>query len=151
VLGVGLGQYVRAKDDYLSDRTTELQLEGVRDQLLHNLPLSILVESGLIGFGLYLWMFFAWTRDAWRLWRNSRLPDWARSQGLIMMGLMAAYIPNALFQPLGHMNVVQMTFFFVAGMNAALVGMLQTTEAAPQTRPLQQQPRPILLPAGDVR
>jgi len=149
VLGVGLGQYIRAKDDYLSDRTTELRLEAVRDQLLHNLPLSILVETGLIGFGLYLAMFYFWIRNAWRLAINRQLPDWVRSEGRVMLGLVAAYIPNALFQPLGHMNIVHMLFFFVAGMTAALASTSQTPLVARRVAPLRGQRQSELLAACD--
>ena len=149
VLGVGLSQYVRAKDEYLSDRTTDLRLEGIRDQLLHNLPLSILVETGLVGFGLYLAMFYAWTRDAWRLWSNRRLPDWVRSHGLIMLGLMVVYIPNALFQPLGHMNIVHMMFFFLAGITAALAAKYVPSRslARPQAT---RQPVALASPTGNA-
>jgi len=150
VLGVGLSQYVRAKDDYLSDRTTDLRLEGIRDQLLHNLPLSILVETGLVGFGLYMAMFYYLLRDAWRLWRNRAAPDWVRSQGLIMMGLAAAYVPNALFQPLGHMNIVHMMFFFVAGITAALAGTVQPAVSFPAAH-RQPLPKPVLSAAGNAR
>ena len=151
VLGVGLSQYILAKDEYLSDRTTELRLEGIRDQLLHNLPLSILVETGLVGFGLYLAMFYAWTRDAWRLWRNRRVPDWARSQGLMMLGLMVVYIPNALFQPLGHMNIVHMMFFFLAGITAALAATFQPSGAKSRSMPVLRPAAAVMSPVGNAR
>ncbi|MCE9555092.1 MAG: O-antigen ligase family protein [Planctomycetes bacterium] len=151
VLGVGLSQYVLAKDEYLSDRTSDLRLEGIRDQLLHNLPLSILVETGLVGFGLYLAMFYAWTRDAWRLWRDRRVPDWARSQGLIMLGLVVVYIPNALFQPLGHMNIVHMMFFFLAGITAALAATFQPSATKQWARPVLRPVAAELSPVGNAR
>jgi len=151
VLGVGLSQYVLAKDEYLSDRTSELRLEGIRDQLLHNLPLSILVETGLVGLGLYLAMFYAWTRDAWHLWRDQGIPDWARSHGLIMLGVIVVYIPNALFQPLGHMNIVHMMLFFLAGITAALAATLQPTKHPAKFVTVGRPSMAPMLPVGSAR
>lgn len=150
MLGVGLSQYVLAKDEYLADRTSDLRLEGIRDQLLHNLPLSILVETGLVGLGLYLAMFYAWTRDAWRLWRDRRAPDWARSHGLIMLGSIVVYIPNALFQPLGHMNIVHMMFFFLAGVTAALAAKFQPSEIKSRTLSALRPAAPAMSPVGNT-
>ncbi|MCE9548244.1 MAG: O-antigen ligase family protein [Planctomycetia bacterium] len=120
LFGIGFGQYPHEHPLYLSDRSTDLRLEGIRGQLLHNLPLSILVETGLIGLVLMLAMLGAWSRDAWRLWNDRGLPDWVRMHGLLMLGVVAVYIPNALFQPLGHMNPVHMMFFLLSGIGSGL-------------------------------
>ena len=92
-------------------------------------------------------MFFLWARDAWRLWRNRLAPDWARSHALVMLGVIAAYFPNALFQPVGHMNIVHMMLFFLAGISTALAA----TYAPRQPRRLAKAVTPTLAsPVGNA-
>jgi O-antigen ligase len=121
LLGSGFGQYFQAKNYYLDDRDTELALERARDFQHHNLFLALLVDTGLVGLGLYLGILALWTRDAWRLWMSEATPLWARPQSLICLGLLAAYVPNALFHDVSHTNYVQLLLFFVAGVTAGLV------------------------------
>ena len=121
LLGCGFGQYVREKDAYLSDRSTSLTLEHIRTEIHHNLFLSILVETGLIGFVLYLTMLGTMSTTAWYLWSSWEAPLWLRGHGLAMLAIVAAYIPNALFQPMGHMNIAHMLFFFFGGLTSGLV------------------------------
>lgn len=121
IFGCGFGQYAHAKEAYLADRSTSLALEHIRDQLHHITPLSLLVETGLIGFGLFFAMLAAWGRDAWRLWRVANAPDWIRAHGLLMMAVLLAYFANAVFQPVGHMNIVHMMLFFLVGISSGLV------------------------------
>ncbi|NIL96647.1 MAG: hypothetical protein GTO53_04385 [Planctomycetales bacterium] len=118
--GCGFGQYIHHKDLYLSDRSTSLALEHIRDEVHHNLFLSILVETGLIGFVLYVAMLTAMAVAAWRLWSATQAPTWVRRHGLMMLAVVAAYIPNAIFQPMGHMNIAHMLFFFLAGLTSGL-------------------------------
>ena len=136
VFGCGFGQYMSAKDAYLSDRSTSLRLEDVRNQLHHITPLSILVETGAIGLGLFLAMLAAWTRTAWRLWKAVDAPDWIRAHGLLMLAVLLAYFANATFQPVGHMNIVHMMLFFLAGVSAGLLPAAED-QVAVETLPAQ--------------
>jgi len=120
VFGCGFGQYLGAVGPYLEDRSTNLSLGHIRDHLHHITPLSILVETGVIGLGLFLAMLAAWARDAWRLWNSAAAPDWMRAHGLLMLGLLIAYFANALFQPVGHMNIVHMILFFFVGISSGM-------------------------------
>lgn len=120
VFGSGFGQYYRAKNDYLDDRDTELALERARELQHHNLLLAILVDTGLVGLSLYLAILALWARDAFRLWRSAETPDWAKPQALICLGVLAAYLPNALFHDVSHTNYVQLLLFFVMGVTAGL-------------------------------
>ena len=120
VAGCGFGHYMHEKDAYLSDRSTALALEHIRHHVHHNLFLSILVETGLVGLILFLVMLVLWAHSSWLLWRSESAPNWARAQGLIMLATLVAYLPNAMFQPLGHTNIVHMTFFFLAGVTSGL-------------------------------
>jgi O-antigen ligase len=120
LVGCGFGQYYREKDAYLVDRSTSLSLEHIRHEAHHNLFLSILVETGLVGLTLYLAVLGTWAVGAWRLWTASPPNEWLRSHGLVTLATLAAYVPNALFQPMGHMNIAHMLFFFLGGVTAGL-------------------------------
>lgn len=128
--GVGFGQYSRAKDPYLQDRSIELELEAIRDLIHHNLPLSLLTETGLLGLGLYGAMLAAWTIHAWRLWANRAGPAWVRSQGLFALGMIGIYLPNAVFHELSYMNLVHTLFFFAMGLAAGAQGETASVAAA---------------------
>lgn len=130
IFGCGFGQYMDAKDAYISDRSTHLMLEHVRSHLHHITPLSILVEAGLIGLGLYVALLTGWARTAWRLWKATEAPDWIRAHGLLMLAVLLAYLANAMFQPVGHMNIVHMVLFFLAGTSAALLPAVEISHAS---------------------
>ena len=81
LLGCGYAQYGTEHRNYLSDRSTDLPLERVRDYIPHNVVLSLLTETGLVGLGLFLAMVFFWTRDAWRLWSDAACRSGHGKQG----------------------------------------------------------------------
>ena len=128
--GCGFGQYFKEKNAYLSDRSTSLRLESIRHEVHHNLFLSILVETGVVGLMLYLAVLVRWAREAWRLARDPAVPDWARRHGMLVLGMLAAYVPNALFQPVGHMNILHMMFFFLGGISSGLYAKMYLGPAA---------------------
>ena len=64
ILGFGFGQFYKEKLAYLSDRSTPLELELIRDYIHHNTYLSLLTETGLIGLALYLAILICWRRAA---------------------------------------------------------------------------------------
>lgn len=120
LFGCGFGQYYLAKNEYLDNRDTDLVLERARPFQHHNLFLALLVDTGLVGLGLYLSILALWARDAWFLWQSNRTPAWARPQGLIFLATLASYIPNGLFHDVSHTNYVQLLLYFVAGVTAGL-------------------------------
>ena len=71
LLGCGLGQYRDESIYYLHDRATELELENARGYVQHNVFLSLLTETGLVGMGLWVALLGLWGRNAWRLWQAS--------------------------------------------------------------------------------
>ena len=60
ILGFGFGQFYKEKLAYLSDRSTPLDLELIRDYIHHNTYLSLLTETGLIGLILYMAILIGW-------------------------------------------------------------------------------------------
>lgn len=132
LLGYGYGQYLNEHVNYLADRSTDLPLERARPYSQHNVFLALLVETGLLGMGLFVLLLALWTRDAWRLWRRDATPWWARRQALLLLALGACYLPNAMFHDVALMPMGNMLLFFVAGLTAGLRGWAVATES-PQT------------------
>ncbi len=120
IFGCGYAQYGNEHLNYLSDRTTDVPLERARGFIPHNVAFSLLTETGLIGFGLFVAVIFFWTRDAWRLWSDATLPLWARQQGLLMMIFLAVYFINGMFHDVSVQPMMNMTLFFLAGVTAGL-------------------------------
>jgi O-antigen ligase len=116
--GCGYGQYFNTYNDYLTDRSVDLPLERARPYCQHNVFLSLLVETGLIGMGLFLALLALWTRDAWRTWRQFDAPPWRRQLGLVFLAVMAAYAANAMFHEMSIIPTVNMLLFFMAGLAA---------------------------------
>ena len=118
--GCGFGQYLQESRPYFSDRSTDLPLEKARPFVQHNVLLALLVETGLLGAGLFLSMLLLWARDAWRLCRAAPAPLWARQQALLLLVTMAGYLANGMFQDVAMIPTVNMLLFFMAGLTASL-------------------------------
>jgi O-antigen ligase len=120
LLGVGYGHYTERADDYLADRSVPLELEAIRGQPNHNTFFSLLTETGLTGLGLFTAMFLAWMRLAWRLWRRDGAPDWARRQGLLLLGALASFAALAMFFDTTFSPEDHWMIFFLAGLTVGI-------------------------------
>lgn len=116
LVGCGFGHYRDSFTDVI-DRDSELPLDQARPYVQHNVWLSLLTETGLLGMGLYIALLGCWLRDAWRLWRSST-PLWARQYGLLFLASFASYLANGMFQDLTIIPMVNMFLFFLAGLVA---------------------------------
>jgi O-antigen ligase len=116
--GCGYGQYFNTYADYLSDRSVELPLERARPYCQHNVFLSLLVETGLVGTALFVALLGLWTRDAWRIWRRLDGPPWSRQLGLVFLAVMTAYACNAMFHEMSLIPTTNMLLLFMAGLVA---------------------------------
>lgn len=113
--GVGLARYDENSKYYLTDRNAPLPLEQARPYTQHNVFLSLLTETGLIGLALFTTMLLLWCYCGWRLWQNGQVPLWARQQGLVMGAFVVAYVANGMFQDVSQIIMVNMLLFFEAG------------------------------------
>ncbi|HID76826.1 MAG TPA: O-antigen ligase domain-containing protein [Planctomycetaceae bacterium] len=120
LFGCGFGQYRRASIDYLADRSTPLPLGKAKPFRQHNVFLSLVTETGVIGCGLFVAALLFWARDAWRLWQNRDAPSWARQYGLFFLGVLAVYLPNAMFHEVSIIPAFNLLFFLTAGMTSGL-------------------------------
>jgi O-antigen ligase len=120
VFGCGFAQHDAEHRNYTADRSTSLVLERGRGYSPHNFASLLLVETGLVGLGLFASILFFWGRDAWRLWRDVRLPLWTRQMGLLFLAALGVYLVNGMFHDVSVVAMVNMTFFFLAGAAAGL-------------------------------
>lgn len=130
VTGCGFGQYADQHVYYLADRSSGLPLEKARTYSQHNLFLSLLAETGLVGLGLFVLLVALWTRDAWRVWRSPSAPLWARQIALLFFALLANYGAIAMFHEISLIPMVNMFLFFVAGVTARLRAYGDPAEAS---------------------
>lgn len=117
--GVHFGHFPAAKLPYLADRSTSLDLESLRPLAHHNVFLSLLTETGLIGLAAFVTLLGCWTRMGWRIWRDTRAPDWARLPGALLLGALGVYVGQWMFHELSFGFIDHGLLFVVAGMAAA--------------------------------
>ena len=79
--GVGLSQYDPNAKYYLIDRGIDLPLERARGYTQHNVLLSLLTETGLVGMTLFVVVLLLWAYKGLKLRGDPVRPDWARRQG----------------------------------------------------------------------
>jgi O-antigen ligase len=120
VFGCGFGQYLEENRNYLADRSSERPLEKARPYVQHNLLLSLLTETGLVGAGLFALILVCWIRGAWTLWRTHHAPPWARQFALVFLALLANYGINGMFHDMSLVPMVHAVVFFAAGLHAGV-------------------------------
>jgi N-acetylglucosaminyldiphosphoundecaprenol N-acetyl-beta-D-mannosaminyltransferase len=130
LFGVGFGRFYDRKLPYLSDRSQDFELESLRELQHHNTLLSILTETGLIGFSLFAAVLAIWTIYAWQTAQRAGTPSWVRAQGLLMLALLATYASSALFHDLTFLPAQHALVFLFAGMTVSLRARLAVTAGA---------------------
>lgn len=98
IWGFGFGQFARAKLPYLTDQSTDLQLEQIRTYVHHNTFLAILTETGLIGLGFFLAVLGGWAKAAWQLVRAKQAPLWVQQHGMLLLAVLGI----GVWQMVGH-------------------------------------------------
>ncbi len=120
--GHGYGQYLQRHDRYHTIRELGMPLERVRAYSHHNVFLGFVVDSGLIGLGLYLAIVAMMGVYGWQLARNGGLPLQARRLGLFSLATLAAYFPNAMFH---NMTIIPMVQIFLLTTGGLVVSVYQ--------------------------
>jgi N-acetylglucosaminyldiphosphoundecaprenol N-acetyl-beta-D-mannosaminyltransferase len=120
VLGVGFGRFYDRKLPYLSDRSQPFELESIRPLHHHNTLLSILTETGLVGFAMFIAVLIAWTRAGLRIVRNTDGAAWTRAQGILMLAIITNYLCSAVFHDLTLVPSQHALLFLFAAMTVNL-------------------------------
>ncbi len=129
--GCGFGRFYDAKLPYLSDRSQPIELESLRNLDHHNTFLSVLVETGLVGFTLFVALLLAWARAACHGVRDSQAPPWVRCQGLFALAVLTTYGVNAMFHDLTLSPNEQWLLCLSLGVTMGLLSMARRAAAAP--------------------
>ncbi|MDC0934737.1 WecB/TagA/CpsF family glycosyltransferase [Pirellulales bacterium] len=119
LFGCGVSRFYDRKLPYLAERG-EYELESIRNLEHHNTLLSILVETGLTGFALFVALIGAWMKSAWDLVRWQPAGSWQRAHGLFSAGVIIAYLTTALFHDLTLSPTEHWLLFLCAGVSVAL-------------------------------
>jgi O-antigen ligase len=130
LMGVGFGRFFDQKLSYLSDRRQTVELESIRKLHHHNTLLSILTETGLVGFSVFIAALVAWTRCAWRVARSAASSPWIRAQGILMLALIANYLSSAGFHDVTLLPSQELLLFVFAGITVNLCQVVTNIEVA---------------------
>ena len=118
--GFGFHQFRSESKYFLSDRTTSLQLEQIRDYIHHNTILSLLVELGVLGPMLFLGILGSWVSSALAIWRDPSNPGWVRTHGLLFLAVLSAYSLQLVFREVSYSPIENALLFFFAGITCSL-------------------------------
>jgi O-antigen ligase len=134
VLGHGFGVYKRASKPYFHIRSYGMPLEECRGYFQHNIILSVLVDTGIIGLTICSWLFVHWTRTAWRLGHTIGGDPVYRVFGLGAVGTIVGYFAGGMLQDVILMPMIQMYLFFFGAMIVSLYQTSQETAARSDSR-----------------
>lgn len=115
-LGVGFGQYARAKYPYLQDPYSTEPLSMTKTYMQHNIFLAYVTETGLLGLSALLLMMTLLFRAAWTTWRDLRLSFWKRQFGLLLIAMLANHCVNGMFHDVSIIPMENMLLFFLAAL-----------------------------------
>jgi len=117
--GFGFNQFQIYNRPYLADRSTDLRLESIRGYVHHNSFLSLLVDLGLIGFALYMAVYFAFARQMVGLWRSAQSPRWAQGVGITSVAIIGVHALQMAFHEVSFSAIENTMLFCAWGMTAA--------------------------------
>lgn len=130
IFGVGFGRFFDQKLPYLSDRRQKVELESIRNLHHHNTLLSVLTETGMVGFAAFVGLLAAFVRSGWLLAKNHKAPSWVRAQGILTLALVANYLSSAVFHDLTLLPSQELLLFAFAGITVNLRQALAIAERA---------------------
>lgn len=125
--GHGFASYKKASEPYFRNPAYEMPLEQAIGYVQHNIFLSSLVDTGIIGLTIYAWLLFWLTRSAWRLGNHNRVDPLYQMVALGMIGSMMGYFLGGMFQDVLVMPMMQMYMLYLSGI---LVTVYQRTLGA---------------------
>jgi N-acetylglucosaminyldiphosphoundecaprenol N-acetyl-beta-D-mannosaminyltransferase len=145
VFGCGFGRFYDLKLPYLADRSQQLELESIRELDHHNTLLSILVETGAVGFALFIGLLAVWMHAAWRLASDQSCQPYKRAHGLFALAVIVNYLSSALFHDLTLMPTEHWLIFLTAG---ATTHLLATKKSLAPAHSIETPNSPDLARSG---
>lgn len=139
IFGHGFGQYTKAKRLY-HQQVTDQPLKKVIPYMQHNVVLSYLTETGLVGTGLLLGIMAVFAMNALRLFHKSARNSCQRGIALLGLNTLLAYFVNGMFHDVSIMPIIGSLFYFMLGLTSHLDA----------TQPRVTHPHKLRWPIADV-
>ena len=117
IAGHGYGRYLNTSKPYHADRSYDMPLEEVRGYVQHNVFLSILVDTGLIGFAMILAWIAMIAFTGWTLARSYPESRHMQAVGTLMLAMLLVYMMNGMFHDVMVIIMVHSFLFFIAGVS----------------------------------
>lgn len=147
VAGFGFNQFNAANRPYLADRSTNIRLESIRGYVHHNSFLSLLVDLGIVGLGLYSMMFVGFVRHAWQLWRDWRCDAWRRGIALVALCLAGVHLIQMAFHEVSFSTIENSILFGFFGLVMAASKQQDSCQASTEDRTRGNLALPFACPA----
>lgn len=122
VFGHGFGQYRQAKRPYLNEMTEgNVETALGRSYIQHNIVLSFLTETGLVGAIALLAMLgtFAWI--GWSVWFDPGQTLAFRQAGLLLLAFSAVFLITGMVQDVTVIPIANSLLFFFAGLGSNIL------------------------------
>lgn len=116
ILGHGFGQYRDNCVPYHFGGNGTAPVQMVLPYVQHNVILSLLVDVGIVGAGLFLCLLWRFSWEAWQVCTSQCRPPWQRAIGLMMLVGVASYLINGMFHDVLIIPMLNMFFFSLAGL-----------------------------------
>ena len=118
MFGHGFGQYTAAKKPYHYNDTNQMELRKILPYMQHNVFLSYLTETGLVGCLLLILLLFVCCAKAWKLWTTFGPGLIYRQIGLLFLVAAAAYVLNGMFHDVSIIPMCGTLMMFLIGLLA---------------------------------
>ncbi len=119
VMGFGFNQFQVYNRPYLADRSTDIRMESIRGYVHHNSYLSLLVDLGIVGFGLYAFVGLAALIQCYILWQARAAPKWARGLSLVALCIGGVHLIQMAFHEVSFSTIENSFLFAALGMVVA--------------------------------
>ncbi len=116
ITGFGYGHYFAHSGPYHDTLKYGSRLSSARPYMQHNVLLSILVDSGLVGLLPLVFLLLYWSACGWKLVGSVGPPTADKQLGLLMLIAMGSYLVNGMFQDVSIIPMVHMFLFYLAGL-----------------------------------
>lgn len=136
--GHGFAQYTKAREPYLQPIDAgEVRTTLGGEYIQHNIILSFLTETGLLGTSFLLAVLATMTHAGWSVWMNGNQTVAAQQMGMLTMICIGVYFICGMFQDFTVIAMGNMLVFFMGGLASNLYSKnraLQHTAAASTSR-----------------
>jgi O-antigen ligase len=145
IIGHGFGHYFEHSAPYHNVRSHGLPLEEARSYAQHNVFLSILVDTGLVGLAALISLLVTLAGVGWQLARAHDGSPESRSLGMMLLSVLLVYVCNGMFHDVLVIPMMHMYLFFVGGLAITVYvrGVVTQPSAVAQRRPRHALLEPV--------